>query len=321
MKRPFIKEPVRARIVLMLKRGHTYQEVADAFTVGFATVNRIWRRYRETGQTSLPPRGGGQPPAISAERKQELTSFVEQRPTATYAELATEWAKKTKTKISRSAMIRHVLAAGFTRKKISKRAEQKKTKKNRAKRASFRHKIKSVAAEKLVFLDEAGFQAGLYPVYGRSLKGKPACFSMPATYHKNITQVGAIRLSGPVVMRGSRFAMTNLKFKAFLRSCLLPRLRVDDVLVLDNLRPHRQKAVRQIARRAGVKVIYLPPYSPELNPIEYVWSVMKNRLRRRVNRASRDFRYAVAGAWRKISKLCFDKLFASCGYVLSGHAI
>lgn len=204
---------------------------------------------------------------------------------------------------------------------MSKKAEQKLTKKNRAKRASFRYQVKRIARKRLVFLDEAGFQAGLHPIYGRSLKGKPVYFLMPAAYHRNITQAGAIRLSGPIVMRGLRYAMKNQKFKSFLRHCLLSRLRVDDVLVLDNLRPHRQKEVRQLARAVSVRVVYLPPYSPELNPIAYVWAAMKNRFRKRANHALQDFRYAVAGAWRKIASLRFEKLFASCGYTLTCQQI
>jgi hypothetical protein len=95
---------------------------------------------------------------------------------------------------------------------VSKKAEQKATKKNCAKRAAFRFRVKRVVSGRLIFLDEAGFQAGLHSIYGHSLRGKPAYFSMPATHHKNIIQVGAICLSGAIVMRGLKSAMTNPKF-------------------------------------------------------------------------------------------------------------
>lgn len=131
MKRPFLPEAVRKRIVMMLQNGYSYQDTADAFSAGIATVNRIWRRFRETGETSLPPRGGGKRPKIPSAFNADFSAMVEQMPDATYDELTVEWCRRQKTKVSRAVVVRKVLALGFTRKKKSRQAEEKKIKKIR----------------------------------------------------------------------------------------------------------------------------------------------------------------------------------------------
>ncbi len=305
----------------MLKKGDTYLATSAAFSVGIATVNRIWRRYRETGATSMPPRGGGRRPKILAQDEAEFRKMVESMPDATYVELTVEWRKKSKTKVSRSAVVRKVLGLGFTRKKKSIEASEKLTSKNKSKRSRFLRSVRLVNAEKLVFLDEAGFQAKLSRSHARAPRGKKAIISASTAFSKNFTMVGAVRLTGPVVMRGSEKTMTTKRFLSFLRHDLFPRLCPQDVVILDNLRAHRSKQVRRLARSWNIRIIYLPPYSPEHNPIEQIWGWMKNRIRYRIQRAIHCFRYAVAGAWRKAAQLSYVNLFRHSGYSISPQTI
>ena len=109
--------------------------------------------------------------------------------------------------------------------------------------------------------------------------------------------------------------MKLVSFLRFLRFHLLPRLRPGDVLVMDNLAAHKNSNVRRLCRQWDVRVVYLPPYCPEYNPIEQVWAWMKNRLRGRLNRAAACFRYAISGAWRKSKCLDMATLLTACGYV------
>jgi transposase len=157
--------------------------------------------------------------------------------------------------------------------------------------------------------------------YGRAKKSLPAINWVPAARAKTITQVGAIRMDGPVVMRGSLQAMNTRRFLSFMKNHLLPRLRPADVLVLDNLSAHKHPTVRRLARQWDVRIIYLPPSTSKFNPIEQVWAWMKQKFRRRVNRAKQCFRYAISGAWRKTYSLCFASFFKHCGYLKSSHEI
>lgn len=307
--------------VRLLQAGHTYAEVAEAIGIGSATVNRAWREFRESGEVSEPRRRGGRFSSIGESDEPVLKRLVESMPDATYDELTVAWNRGRKAKASRSAVIRKVLKLGFTRKKKAKQASQKKSKKVRAKRAMFRFARKHLTLAKLVFLDEAGFQCKLSRSHARSLRGTRATSYESAAPSKNFTITGAIRLSGPVVMQGDARTMTKTRFLCFLRQSLLPRLCSGDVLVMDNLAAHRNRMVRKICRAWNVRVVYLPPYSPEYNPIEKVWAWMKNRLRGRLNRAANCFRYAVAGAWRKAASLCMKNLFRGCGYIQSCEVI
>lgn len=201
------------------------------------------------------------------------------------------------------------------RAKKSVQASEKVTKKNAAKRSRFRYIRKNLPAEKLVFLDEAGFQGKMNKSHGLALRGERVVIYEPAAFSKSFTVAGAVRLSGPIVMHGSDRSMTKKRFLSFLSTRLLPRLRLGDIIVMDNLAAHRTKSVRSLCRQWDVRVVYLPPYSPEFNPIENVWAWMKGRLRKRINRAANCFRYAIAGAWRKAAHLHMANLFRHAGYL------
>lgn len=316
---PLVDKKTRELAVKLLQSGQTYRDTAKLLGIGEATVNRAWREFREHGEVKQPRRRGGRLPAISAEEVAEFRKLVDERPDATYDEIAAAWNKKTRQKISRSAIVRKVIGLGLTLKKKTAQACEKRSKKNASKRAMFRFRRKDIAPEKLVFLDEAGFHAKLDRTQARSQRGERAPFYRPSLPFKTYTMTGAVRLSGPVVMRGSAVPMNKRRFLCFLRQTLLPRLQPGDVLVMDNLAAHRNKMVRKVCRLWDIRVVYLPPYSPEYNPIEMVWGWMKSRLRSRLNRAAQCFRYAVAGAWRKAAKLSMPNLFRKCGYLQSCH--
>lgn len=190
-----------------------------------------------------------------------------------------------------------------------------------AKTRIFFQQIKAVPLEKLVFLDEAGFQATLRRSHAWAKAGVRAACRHSSQPAKNITVIGAIRLTGPVVMKSQLMAMTSHRFTSFLRNVLAPKLHKGDVLVMDNLRAHHSPMVKQLAEQIGLKLIYTPPYTPQYNPIELAWAVMKQRLRYRLSRLRKNFRYAIAGAWRKLKQLRFHRLFASCKITGPKHAI
>lgn len=178
--------------------------------------------------------------------------------------------RKEKRKYFALQKTRHVLSVGFTRKEVSKKADQKLTKKNRANRAFFRYQVKRIARERLFLSTRPAFRLDsscLWPLFERNFGLPPNAGGIPQKHHIGRSN-HPLRLSCDAWFEIRHDEPKRSKY--FLRHCLLPRLRVDDVFALDNLRPHRQKAVRQLARAVGVEVVYLSAYSPELNPIEYV---------------------------------------------------
>ena len=178
--------------------------------------------------------------------------------------------------------------------------------------------MRRLDGRKLVFLDESGCQSNMTRTKSWSKIGQPTvCFESP--YRKrNITVMGAIRSSGTVAMRSQDRPMKKNDFEKFICQDLAPRLKRGDILVMDNLPSHRSAKAKGALGRRGVQILFTPPYSPQFNPIELVWSIMKRRIRKaNLAKDKPSFRYIIAGAWRSLSSLRLAPLVKSCGYRLN----
>jgi transposase len=132
---------------------------------------------------------------------------------------------------------------------------------------------------KYVFLDETWASTAMTRTHGRSPRGQRLVMDVPHGHWKTTTFVAALRLDGlsaPTVVDG---AMTGDIFVAYIRQQLIPTLKPGDVVVMDNLSCHKRAEVRTALEAAGVALRYLPPYSPDLNPIENAFAKLKSRLR------------------------------------------
>lgn len=117
-------------------------------------------------------------------------------------------------------------------------------------------------------------------LYGRATIGQRAYGKVSRRHRVNLTVVGAIALDGVRAMMAYEGGTTREAFIRFTREALVPALKRGDVVVMDNLRAHYAHEVQDAIKKAGADVLYLPPYSPELNPIELTWSKMKAMLRK-----------------------------------------
>lgn len=171
-----------------------------------------------------------------------------------------------------------------------------------------------IPTSKLLFLDESGANLSLTRTRGWAPRGLRAHGIRPANPGVNLTLVGVIAERGPVCLRIFGGAMNKKRFLRFVKSALVPHLEPDDVLVLDNLRCHSIPRAVAAIEATGAHVLFLPPYSPDMNPIELVWSVVKSDLRRVGARASRELRQAAKTAWLKTRKLSMNRLFRKCGW-------
>lgn len=169
-----------------------------------------------------------------------------------------------------------------------------------------------------MFLDETGSNVTMTRRYARSPRGRPVYGAVPLNRDKNLTVVGAIRWGGGLVAwRAVDGAMTGDRFLAFVVEALLPALREGDVVVMDNLSAHKTKSVRAAFEAAGIGVLYLPRYSPEFNPIELCWSVVKARLRGVAARTRAELRAAVAEALAAVRIEHVERWVRHCGYRLT----
>jgi transposase len=168
---------------------------------------------------------------------------------------------------------------------------------------------------RLVFIDETWAKTNMTRTHGRSLRGKRLVAHAPQGHWRTLTFLAALRcdrIDAPCVIDGP---INGQSFLAYVEQFLVPTLRPGDIVIIDNLGSHKSKAVRQAIRAAGAKLFFLPPYSPDLNPIEQVFAKLKTLLRKAAERS-------VEATWKRIGALlqCFTP--AECANYLrnAGYA-
>jgi len=152
------------------------------------------------------------------------------------------------------------------------------------------------------------------PLYSRARVGERAVGKAPRNHGTNLTVVGAIALDGVRCLMAYEGGTTKHAFLHFVRQALVPSLRRGDVVVMDNLSSHYCEGVREAIEGAGATLMYLPPYSPELNPIEHTWSKLKALLRRVEARTLRTLAVALGESSTKITASDLVGWFGDCGY-------
>jgi transposase len=167
---------------------------------------------------------------------------------------------------------------------------------------------------RLVFVDETGASTKMARLYGRAPQGKRCVAAVPHGHWKTTTFVGGLRQSGmtaPMVLDGP---MNAVAFLAWVEQVLAPTLSSGDIVVLDNLPAHKQVAVRAAIERCGAELRYLPPYSPDLNPIEMAYSKLKALLRKAKARTVATLWSAIAEAIQQIDRQDCLGYFNAAGY-------
>ena len=170
---------------------------------------------------------------------------------------------------------------------------------------------------RLVFIDETGVKTNMTRLYGRAAKGRRAHGSAPHGHWCVRTLISSVRVDGETACMSVDSATDAEVFQTYVRKVLVPTLRPGDIVVLDNLAPHRSPAVGKAISSAGARVEYLPAYSPDLNPIEKMWSKIKALLRAAEARTSRKLNAAIRKAFGSVTPQDAESWFASCGYTIS----
>ena len=156
-------------------------------------------------------------------------------------------------------------------------------------------------ATKLVFIDESGFTTSLTRFYGWAPVGQKPIIISPR-WGKRVTIVGAIAVDGPRAMHQVEGRFDGPAFVKYLDEVLGPTLREGDIVVMDGPSLHRVAGVEEALAKRGAKPLYLPPYSPELNPIEMCWSLMKSWIRRWTPRALERLTATIEKAWARLTQ-------------------
>ena len=187
-----------------------------------------------------------------------------------------------------------------------------------AARAAFAEQQPTLDPASLVFVDEAGVNRKMTRRYGRSRRGGRAVGYVPGGWGKNTTLTGAMTTEGLLVLdRRAGGGTTTVRFLAFVVDVLVPALRPGQIVVLDNLKAHKAPEVRAAIEAAGCRVLFVPPYSPEFNAIEKLWSKLKARLRKIGARTQEALEVAITEAAALITAADAANWIRGAGYPLA----
>ena len=186
-----------------------------------------------------------------------------------------------------------------------------------AARAAFRALAAELHPADLVFVDESGIATNLVRLYGRAPRGVRVRGSAPYGRWERLTLLGGLSLAGLIACMAVEGPADTDVVVAFTEHVLVPALHPGQVVLLDNLSPHRAARVRDLIERAGCRLLFLPPYSPDFNPIEQAWSKLKTLLRGLGARTKEALAAALTPVLNALTAADAHAWFAHCGYAAS----
>ncbi len=166
------------------------------------------------------------------------------------------------------------------------------------------------------FVDESSVNLAMTRLYGRAPAGERVVGSVPQNYGSNVTMLGALGIQGLQAVMTVDGATDADVFRTYVKQVLGPTLIPGDIVVMDNLHAHKAVGVQQALARRGARLLYLPPYSPDLSPIEPCWSKVKTALRKAKARTREALDTAIAAVMVTVSLADAWGWFKHCGYSL-----
>jgi transposase len=304
-----ISADLRLRIHEACQAGERTAAVAERFAVSAAFVRRLKQRFRLTGSLAPKPHAGG--PALKlAAHEAALRRAVREHPDATPA----EHKDRLNLPASRVTVWRALRRLRISRKKKSTHAAEQDRPDVAEARRQWPQKLAGSKPEDLVFLDETGANTAMQRTHGYAPIGARVVAPAPLAGWQAVTLVGTLTAGGLVAPWALEGAMNGAWFLAYVEQVLVPALRPGMVVVMDNLPSHKVQGVEQAIAAAGCRLLYLPAYSPDLNPIENAYSKLKRALR---DWAARTVEGVYEGLRRIITRFspaeCLN-YFRHCGY-------
>ncbi|MBV8535464.1 MAG: IS630 family transposase [Alphaproteobacteria bacterium] len=284
---------LRERAVARVMAGESCRAVAKLFNLSVASVVKWSQRFRATGSPAAKPMGRQQPRLLAAERDWILGRLAAV-PDLTLRAVVVEL-KERGIAASYGSVWRIVHDGDLSFKKTLFATEQDRPDVAR-KRVRWKTYQGRLDPARLVFIDETWAKTNMTRLRGWAPRGHKLLAKVPQGRWRTLTFLAALRcdrIDAPCVIDGP---INGDSFLAYVEQLLLPALKPGDIVIIDNLGSHKGKAVRRLIRSAGAKLFFLPPYSPDLNPIEQVFAKLKTLLRKAARRT-------VEATWREIGAL------------------
>lgn len=171
-----------------------------------------------------------------------------------------------------------------------------------------------LAVERYKFIDESGINLAMTRVFGRAPRGERVVDTVPQNYGPNVTRIGALSVQGLEAVMTIDGATDGDVFQAYVAQVLGPTLVAGDVVIMENLSAHKVAGIRETIESHGAQVVHLPPYSPDLSPIEPCWSKIKTALRKAKARTRETLEDALAQVLSTVTAVDAQHWFVHCGY-------
>ncbi|MFD2405766.1 IS630 family transposase [Azorhizophilus paspali] len=304
---------LRRRVVDAAMGGLSARQAAERFDIGTATAIVWVRRFREGGE--LVARRQGKPRGLRLDpHAHYLLGLLEQTPDLTLAELAATLERERGIRVSLATVWTFLDRHGMTFKKETAHAAEQQRPDVQAARQEWLEEQPGFDWRKLIFVDETAAATNLARLQGWAPRGERCLAAVPHGHWKTTTFTAGLRVDGltaPLVLDG---AMNGPAFLAYVEQVLVPELTPGAIVVMDNLPAHKVAGVRQAIEGAGATLRYLPPYSPDLNPIERAFSKLKALLRKAAARTVPQLWQSIGEAIAQFSAQDCRHYFEAAGY-------
>ena len=289
-------QDLRERVLAAADDGEPVGRIATMLRVSVSYVSKVLSRCRLTGQRTARPQCCHVAPKLSG-LYPAILAQVNSRPDATIGELRAWLLETHEISVSTGLMNKTLAALDLTFKRKSLHAAEQAREDVAKARVEWRQQQPELTPSRLVFIDESSVKTNMTRRYGRAKCGHRLVAAVPHGHWKTTTFVGALRCDGltaPLVIDG---AINGELFLAYVEQVLVPTLKPGDVVIMDNLRVHKLAGVREAIEAVGAKLLFIPPYSPDLNPIELAFSKLKALLRAKAIRTAEAL-------WKALGDLC-----------------
>jgi transposase len=290
-------QDLRQRIVdSVRRRDGTIGQIAERFLVSISFVTRLLQLHRSTGSVEPRPHGGGNPALLGPEDLERLRELIRRRPDATLEECRSHLGAS----CSAMTISRALSKLGLPRKKKVPRAAEQDTPEVRGQRRAFREGLAEIDPKRLVFVDECGVNTAMARAHGRAPAGARVYADTPGRW-ESITLTCGMRLCGTMAALAFPGATDTEAFETYVEEVLAPELKAGDIVIWDNLKPHKSQGAIAAVEAAGAHVVSLPPYSPDLTPIEEMISKVKGAMRSAAARTKEAVYAAFASALHDVT--------------------
>ena len=294
---PVYSQDLRQRVLDAVERKEgSIRQIARRFVVSLSFIVRLLQVHRRTGSIRPRPHGGGHPSALTPEDRERLREWIRQRPDATLEECREHLGVD----CSLTTISRALSKLGLPRKKKVPRAAEQDSPEVQEQRRAFCEALADVDPRRLVFVDECGANTSMTRTYGRAPAGQRVYSDAPGHWD-SVTLTCALRLSGVTSTLAFEGATNKAMFADYVEEVLVPELEPGDVVIWDNLTSHKSEEAAEAVEGAEARLVPLPPWSPDLTPIEEMFSKVKGAMRSAAGRTKEAVYAAFASALHDVA--------------------